>query len=341
LKELDATIQPIMKSFVKERLLVMSREEVTNEEIVEVAHEALIRRWGKLKELLNDDRQFLLWRQHLGLMLSEWHRTERNEGALLRGAPLDEARRRLKDREKDLNQQEREFIQQSELTAWKPRRWIAAVVAVVIVTALAALGWKLWDDRDESQINKVLSQSSDLVRVAATDIQNPKGVNDWLDSLVIFGRSDEALEAVRKIDDVASRTRAMVSIVEALAMAGKTAEALEAAREIGDANFRSRAMVSVAEVMTKNREVGRARSALDEAERVAQQVSSDESKSMCIADVAKGLAKLHYYKLAREMVDRCLSNDKLAAYTAILRQYYLEQHPDQAELFEEEQRKED
>ncbi|MGH9766770.1 MAG: hypothetical protein ACREAB_04980 [Blastocatellia bacterium] len=39
--------------------------------------------------------------------------------------------------------------------------------------------------------------------------------------------------------------------------------------------------------MTKNREAGRAKSALDEAERAAQQVTTDEGKSARLADVAK------------------------------------------------------
>ncbi|MGE0127429.1 MAG: TIR domain-containing protein [Blastocatellales bacterium] len=114
-------------------------------------------------------------------------------------------------------------------------------------------------------------------------------------------------------------------------------EALDAARKIEDADSRSQAMSRIAEVMTKNREADRAKSALDEAERAAQQVTGGASKSERLAAVAEGLAKLHYYKLARETANLCASSsDKLAAYTAILREYYIERHPDQAKLFEEE-----
>ena len=94
----------VVEHFVKARLLVKGRNEITGEGVVEMAHEALIRRWERLKELLNKDRQFFLWRQRLDLMLSEWQRTKQDAGALLRGAPLNEAKRWLKDREKDLNQ---------------------------------------------------------------------------------------------------------------------------------------------------------------------------------------------------------------------------------------------
>ncbi len=60
LKDLDATVHPVVKPFVRERLLVMSRDEETNEEMIEVAHEALIQRWDRLKELLNKDRKRLV-----------------------------------------------------------------------------------------------------------------------------------------------------------------------------------------------------------------------------------------------------------------------------------------
>jgi hypothetical protein len=153
--------------------------------------------------------------------------------------------------------------------------------------------------------------------------------------------ANEALESAHKIEDADGRSLAIASVVETLAKAGKTDEALELARKIKDADDRSLAMVRVAEVMTKNREVGRAKNVLDEAERAAQQVTTDEGKSARLADVAIGLSKLHFYKLARETVDRCSSSDKLAAYTAILREYHIEHHPDQAKLFEKEEQKPD
>jgi hypothetical protein len=49
------------------------------------------------------------------------------------------------------------------------------------------------------------------------------------------------------------------------------------------------------------------------------------------------LAKLHHYRLARETADLCTSpGNKLAAYTAILREYLIKRNPDLGKLFEEE-----
>ncbi len=52
--------------------------------------------------------------------------------------------------------------------------------------------------------------------------------------------------------------------------------------------------------MTKNREAGLAKSALNEAKHAAQQITTDKDKSDLLVVVAKWLAKLHYYRLARE-----------------------------------------
>lgn len=81
LNDIDETAREVAQHFVKARLSVTSHNETTNEETVEVAHEALIRKWPRLTEVLNKDREFLLWRQRLGFMSREWRRTNKDEGA--------------------------------------------------------------------------------------------------------------------------------------------------------------------------------------------------------------------------------------------------------------------
>jgi tetratricopeptide (TPR) repeat protein len=265
LKDLDAAVHPVVKSFVKERLLVMSRNEETSEETIEVAHEALIRRWERLKELLNKDRQFFLWRQRLGLMLSEWQRMERDNGALLRGAPLNEAKHWLRDQEKNLNQQEREFIQRSELAARQPRRWLTAIVAVLTVTALAAAVWKLWDDSDLSQVNKILFQSGDLVKVVAADFQASKKAGYWLQALTISKGSLESFAATQKIVDSSLRAKMQLYIVQTLTEARRPSEALELALKIETESIRFQAVVDIVKVLAK---LGKVDEALDAARKI-------------------------------------------------------------------------
>lgn len=80
------------------RLLVKASEHVAVEgempreqQTVEVAHEALIREWNRLKGWLNEDRGFYLWRQRFDLALDEYQRYGSAAELLLQGPALKEA----------------------------------------------------------------------------------------------------------------------------------------------------------------------------------------------------------------------------------------------------------
>jgi cell division septum initiation protein DivIVA len=119
--------------------------------------------------------------------------------------------------------------------------------------------------------------------------------------------------------------------------AGKTEEALEAARKIENASDRSEALINVFEVLAAGRETsGKAKSVIEEAQQAAEQITVETERSRAFGNVAVGLAKLHLYHRARELVDvnNTSAGDKLFAYMAILREHYIENYPDQAKLFE-------
>ena len=62
---------------------------------------------------MNEDREFLLWRERLGRLLAEWERAQESEEALLRGSLLIEAQKWFDQRSQDLSDQERNFISAS------------------------------------------------------------------------------------------------------------------------------------------------------------------------------------------------------------------------------------
>ncbi len=308
LNGLDEDSSRVIKAFTDARLLVTNRVEVKleatgkiySEEIAEVAHEALIRNWQRLRELLNRDRQFFLWRQSLGLMLNEWQRTKRDNGVLLRGALLDEAKSWDKEREKDLNQQERKFIQQSELAMKKPLRRLAIAVVVSIALTLAGLGWKRWDDRDESQINKLISQSFELVK---PEINKNQGA-DFLDakmffqSLVISGRLSELLNAAKQIPENGDRFLIFFSITEALFKIERPIEALlvadealKAAGEVEDEFTRFNEMFDIVNLLIKNGKTNEAQMAAIQILKAARGFSSPSLRSHVMEKIVEPLLK--------------------------------------------------
>jgi len=98
------------------RLLVMGRpegEEQSGRQTVEVAHEALIRNWGRLRGWLNEDREFLLWRQRLQIQVEQWDEHGRDASYLLRGVSLSEGEHWLIGRPQDLTVTQQQLIQES------------------------------------------------------------------------------------------------------------------------------------------------------------------------------------------------------------------------------------
>ena len=144
LQELGDEARVALAELTQARLLVTARDAASGEETVEVAHEALIRHWDRLKGWLGQNRDFLAWRERLGVAVTQWEHSERKESALLlRGAPLKEAQTWLAERGSALPAAARAFIKAS-LAARRRRRRVIAATAASLTLALAVLGYSYW-----------------------------------------------------------------------------------------------------------------------------------------------------------------------------------------------------
>jgi WD40 repeat protein/class 3 adenylate cyclase len=86
----------------------------TGEDTAEVAHEALIREWPRLRDWLTQDREGLILHRHLTEATHEWELLERDPGALYRGARLVQAREWASLHKEEVNDLEREFLNASQ-----------------------------------------------------------------------------------------------------------------------------------------------------------------------------------------------------------------------------------
>lgn len=123
----------VLAVLAEARLVTVGLESSGRQEMVEIAHEALVRRWPRLSQWLQEDREILIWRQRLRLIIREWAQTGRDDGFLLRGPLLDEARVWLSRRANDLTPEEKDFIS-SSLALWhreRSRRAIACLELLV------------------------------------------------------------------------------------------------------------------------------------------------------------------------------------------------------------------
>jgi WD40 repeat protein/transcriptional regulator with XRE-family HTH domain len=92
---------------------------VTHEDTVEVAHEALIREWPRLRGWLEDNREGLRLHRHLTGSAQEWLSLDRMPDLLYRGARLTQAREWADAHTDELNPLECEFLEAS--IAWAER----------------------------------------------------------------------------------------------------------------------------------------------------------------------------------------------------------------------------
>ncbi len=115
----QADIHQVIQCLVAARLLVASQDSESQQETIEIIHDALLWEWGLLRQWVEEDQRFLLWRQELERRIRAWVETNTSDPArrdpykLFGGSDLTEALEWLKTRASDLTESEREFIQAS------------------------------------------------------------------------------------------------------------------------------------------------------------------------------------------------------------------------------------
>ncbi|WP_246162570.1 CHAT domain-containing protein [Brasilonema sennae] len=152
--------------------LVVTNRNSSNEETVEIVHEALIRSWGRLQHWIQVDGEFRRWQEQLRATMRQWETSGFDSGALLRGVPLTVAEDWLQKRSNEMTQQERDFIQASasqrdrEKLERDRRRQLTIITlgsfsaVALILAGVAGMGW--WNAAI-SQITSLTITSDELL----------------------------------------------------------------------------------------------------------------------------------------------------------------------------------
>jgi formylglycine-generating enzyme required for sulfatase activity len=122
------------------RLLVTATPE-GGETYAELAHEAILRRWGKLRDWTAAEREFLAWRTGLEAARRTWQATPKRskKDALLRGAALTQAQSWLARRSDDIPEIDRDFTVLSRKATRGRRLRRGAVIGVLVFTIVIGL----------------------------------------------------------------------------------------------------------------------------------------------------------------------------------------------------------
>ena len=148
LAELDLERNPDVADVLQ--TLADSRLVTVGEGSVEVAHEALLREWPRLREWIDEDVEGRRLRRHITRAANEWDDAGRDHAELYRGARLAAALDWSADHAFELNELERTFVTESreasEREAKRARRanrrlrvLLAGVAALLVASAVGGL----------------------------------------------------------------------------------------------------------------------------------------------------------------------------------------------------------
>ena len=191
----EERVRQVVDVLVDQRLLSVG------EDSVEVAHEALLREWPRLRGWLEEDVQGRALHRYLIGTTQEWAAGGRDPGELYRGARLTAALDWAATHDSDLNQLEREFLDASRAAAEREvadarrraeveartsrrLRGLLAGLAAVLVLALVAGGLAL-TLRGRAERQAVVADSGRLGALALTE--------DHLDRSLLLARQAVAL----------------------------------------------------------------------------------------------------------------------------------------------------
>jgi WD40 repeat protein len=154
LEQIRAEDRALITHLADKRLIVTGRDEERGEETVEVVHEALIRRWQILRQWVDEEREFLVWQEKLRVLLRQWEESGKDEGALLRGLPLDEALRWCGSHAEYFGKEELGFVGASEKARKKERRkkGIAVAFGILLAATMMVIFFVLWKSAETLKV---------------------------------------------------------------------------------------------------------------------------------------------------------------------------------------------
>lgn len=193
------SVRTVLDEYGRSRLLTFDRDPTTRGPTVEVAHEAILREWTRLRGWLETSRNDLRLERTLAALAEDWHSANRDVSFLLRGGRLEQFERwyqstslalteneksfidaSLQERQVQQVEEERRKVEQNRLEQ-QARLRLYQLVAALIVFSLGALVLTVYafqqnsqaqSARATSEANAALSQSLALAANAQSALQS-------------------------------------------------------------------------------------------------------------------------------------------------------------------------
>ena len=162
------------------RLVVMSGRDSDDHIVAEVAHQALLRGWPRLRDWVLEEREFLIFKGDTERTERRWRQMGQVEGALLTGLDLARAEPWLITRSHDFTPEVAAFLERSIASdhAAKKRahfqHWalVVAMVACLLLAIIGGFGWVQWG-LALRELKKVADSTSQSVSPAPAQVVPP------------------------------------------------------------------------------------------------------------------------------------------------------------------------
>lgn len=201
----------LVTRLASDRLVVTGQDAIASTETVELVHEALIQKWNRLRSWIAENRTFRLWQERLRGAIQQWEKSNRDEGALLRGKPLTDAEDWLKKRPEALAA-EQELIaaslalqdQEQQQRTRQRRRTIriltGSLAGVTLLAAIAGVGWwRATNAATNERIKTLVFESQSLFDLSgARDRFYTKDSTPSKDSSLTKQQQEKAEEEAKK-----------------------------------------------------------------------------------------------------------------------------------------------
>ena len=171
------TVASLLQRWTEARLLTVRGDESRGVDLVEVAHEALIRRWSRIRTWMAEDRETARLVNRLRQEAKTWSQSGRNPDLLPRGAHLVQltelyqkkasnlgvlemdfvnAGRETRDRQK----REREKQRKKELKTAQALAFRSRIIALITFVGLVTFGFLAWKlNEKEKETHRLLADS--------------------------------------------------------------------------------------------------------------------------------------------------------------------------------------
>jgi WD40 repeat protein/DNA-binding SARP family transcriptional activator len=143
------SVQAVIDTFGRHRLLSFDRDPATREPTVEIAHEALLGAWDRLRGWIDEARDDIRAQRRLAIAVAEWEAAERDPSFLLGGSRLEQVQAWTGTTTLALSDADRAYVEESTVVQRAVRereralerrsiRRLRSLVAVGLVAALVA-----------------------------------------------------------------------------------------------------------------------------------------------------------------------------------------------------------